>query len=188
MKQYGVIVADCPWKYGNTGCRGAAENHYATMSVSDLAALPISLMASENAVLFQWATWPMLIEALDVMRAWGFTYVTGLPWIKIQGDPSRNLWGELCITPQYGVGFWVRGCSEPLLIGRRGDVSPMTSDLIGLLSDNLHHSRKPENVYHIAERLPCPYLELFARRGRTGWDVWGHEAPSGLTESMSNAE
>ena len=93
-----------------------------------------------------------------------------------------NFWGEWDIKPQYGVGFWVRGCSEPLFIARRGKVSPPTDGFIGLLSENLRHSRKPENIYHYAEQLEGPYLELFARRPRQGWDSWGNEIKSEATQ------
>lgn len=176
MKKYGVIVADPAWSYANAGCRGAAENEYPTMSVEDICALPVREMAADDCALFLWTTWPQLREGLDVIKAWGFDYITGLPWIKIIGEPSRDLWGDLVITAQYGVGFWVRGCTEPLLIARKGDVKAASGDLVGLLSENLRHSRKPENVYHIAERLPGPYLEMFCRRPRAGWDVWGNES------------
>lgn len=178
MKRYSVVVADPPWNYTNSGCRGAAENHYPTMTIAEICALPVKDLATPNAALFLWTTWPQLQEGIDVVKAWGFKYVTGLPWIKIVGVPRIDLWGDLVIKPQYGVGFWVRGCTEPLLIARRGDVSPASGDLVGLLSENLRHSRKPENVYHIAERLPGPYVELFARRPRKGWDSWGNQIKS----------
>lgn len=174
MTRYRVIVADPPWNYGNAGCRGAAENHYPTMNVEQICALPIEALAADDSMLFLWATWPQLVEAMAVVKAWGFEYLTGLPWVKIVGLPSVDLWGDLKIKAQYGVGFWIRGCTEPLLIARRGSVAPMSGDLIGLLSENLRHSRKPENVYHIAERLEGPYVELFARRPRKGWDSWGN--------------
>lgn len=172
---YGVILADPPWNYANSGCRGAAENHYPTMSLEEICAMPIAQQSAPNSVLLLWATWPQLREGLAVVDAWGFNYITGFPWIKIVGDPSQNRWGEWEITPQYGVGFWVRGCTEPLLIGRKGKVSPPTDGLIGLLSENLRHSRKPENIYHYAETLQGPYLELFARRRRLGWDSYGDQ-------------
>lgn len=173
--RYGVIVADPPWQYANAGCRGAAENHYPTMTVQEIRALDIAALAADDCILFLWATWPTLIEATSVIEAWGFAYVTGLPWLKIVGAPSIDLWGDLRVKAQYGVGFWVRGCTEPLLIARRGKVSPPDGGFVGLLSENLRHSRKPENVYHIAEQLSGPYLELFARRPRAGWDSWGNE-------------
>jgi N6-adenosine-specific RNA methylase IME4 len=176
--RYGVIVADPPWQYANAGCRGAAENHYDTMTIDDICALPVGDVAADNSVLFLWATWPLLLEAQRVIEAWGYEYITGFPWLKIVGLPSINLWGELCVKPQYGVGFWVRGCTEPLLIARKGQVSPPSNGFVGLLSENLRHSRKPENVYHIAEQLPGPYLEMFCRRPRAGWDVFGNEVDS----------
>lgn len=175
MTSYGVILADPPWNYANAGCRGAAENEYPTMSLPAICELPVGDLAAPDAALFLWCTWPQLAEGLEVIKAWGFEYVTGLPWVKIVGIPSIDLWGDLKIKAQYGVGFWIRGCTEPLLIARRGKVAPKSGDLIGLLSENLRHSRKPENVYHIAERLPGPYLEMFARRPRAGWDRFGNQ-------------
>src|SRR5207247_2448107 len=94
----------------------------------------------------------------------------GLPWIKTEGD---------LITPHYGIGYWLRGCSEPLLIGRRGDATLPSAPWIGLLSPVLEHSRKPESVYQYAEDLPGPYAELFARERRDGWDSYG-DAIDGL--------
>lgn len=184
MKQpsakYGVVLADPPWRYGNSGCRGAAENHYPTMSLAEICALPVASIAAPDSVLLLWATWPQLQEGLAVVKAWGFEYVTGFPWVKIVGEPTRDLWGDLDIKPQYGIGFWVRGCSELLLIGRRGNVSPPKDGFVGLLSENFRHSRKPDNLYHYAERLPGPRLEMFCRRARPGWDVFGNEVQGSL--------
>lgn len=173
--KYKVILADPPWNYANAGCRGAAENHYPTMTLKEICALPVPELAAKDSILLLWATWPQLREGLEVIKAWGFDYVTGFPWLKIVGDPTMNFWGEWDIKPQYGVGFWVRGCSEPLFIARKGAVSPPTDGFIGLLSENLRHSRKPENIYHYAERLSGPYLEMFARRPRPDWDSWGNQ-------------
>lgn len=185
QNQFGVILADPPWNYANAGCRGAAENHYPTMSVDEICALPISTLAGNSCVLLLWTTWPQLQEGLQVIKAWGFSYITGFPWVKIIGEPSQTRWGDWQIEPQYGVGFWMRGCTEPLLIARRGKVSPPTDGLVGLLSENYRHSRKPENVYHYAETLPGPYLELFARRLRLGWNSWGNEALAAMRSQES---
>ena len=175
---YGVILADPPWNYANAGCRGAAENQYPTMTDKDIAALGVCDLAAPDAVLLLWATWPKLSEAcLPALKAWGFEYVTGFPWVKVT-SAAHNLWGEIEISVPYGVGFWARGCSEPLLIGKRGNAKPPPNGFIGLLSPNLHHSRKPDDIYAYAESLPGPYLELFARRTRPGWDAWGNEVES----------
>lgn len=180
---YGVILADPAWRYGNVGVNGAAEGHYredaatgrSTLSIAEICALPVRDLALPDAVLLLWTTWPLLFDAPRVVAAWGFEYVTGLPWIKIDGEPSLDLFGELRITPQYGSGWWVRGCSEPLLICRRGNPKTPRTNLVGLLSENFGHSRKPESAYDLAELLPGPYLELFARRPRDGWTSIGNE-------------
>jgi N6-adenosine-specific RNA methylase IME4 len=180
MTRYSVILADPPWSYNNSGTRGAAANIYPTMTDTAIQALPIASLAAPDCVLLMWATWPKLAEAcLPTIAAWGFEYVTAFPWIKVI-DVSRDLWGELRIKTPYGVGFWARGTSEPLLIAKRGNPKPPPNGFIGLLSPNLSHSRKPESVYEYAEAMAGPYLELFARRTRPGWDVWGNQVRSDI--------
>lgn len=176
---YPTIIIDPPWQYSNAGAHGAAEFHYPTMTIAELRALPVGQLAAPDAVLLLWATWPLLPEALTLLPAWGFEYVTGMPWVKLQGDPERDLWGEVRYTPQYGAGFWVRGCTEPILIARRGKARPGDmGNFVGLVSQNFGHSRKPENLYQYAEAHAGPYLELFARRARPGWAIWGNEVAS----------
>lgn len=185
MTRYGVIIADPPWNYSNSGVRGTAANQYQTMSDADIAALPVSDLAAHNCTLLMWATWPKLEEAcLPALRAWGFRYVTGFPWVKVT-DVSHTLWGELTISVPYGVGFWARGCTEIVLIGVKGNPPPPPNSFIGLLSPNLYHSRKPDDLYAYAEAMPGPYLELFARRTRPGWDSWGNEIASDLVMGAS---
>lgn len=175
MKKYGVIIADPPWRYDRSNVEGSAEREYPVLSFDELRSLPVEALAAENSVLLLWATWPKLDEAcLPLMKHWGFNYITGFPWIKIK-RVSRNLWGQIEIKVPYGVGYWVRGASEVVLIGKKGNPSPPTDGFIGLLSPNLGHSRKPENLHHYAESLPGPYLELFARRRVEGWDTVGYD-------------
>jgi N6-adenosine-specific RNA methylase IME4 len=162
---------------GNTG---GLVYEYQTMPLEDICRMPIQTLAADDSILLLWATWPKLAEAMHVIESWGFRYLTGLPWIKIVGEPRRNLWGDLDIKPQYGIGYWVRTCSELVLIARRGNVSPPEGGSIGLLSENFGHSRKPDNLYDYAERLPGPYLEMFARRPRPGWDSYGNEIVGGI--------
>lgn len=183
--RYGVILADPPWSYERQCVQGAAAKEYATMPLADICALPVGDSAARDAVLLLWATWPLLPDAFAVIDAWGFRYLTGMPWVKIVGMPRLTLWGDLELRPQYGVGYWVRTCSELLLIARRGNVSPPDGGALGLLSENFGHSRKPDNIYDYAERLPGPYLELFARRPRAGWDAYGDQVTDsiGLTEA-----
>lgn len=172
---YGVIIADPPWNYNNAGCRGAAENEYRTMTLEELRRLPVASVAAEDCVLLMWATWPKLAEAaLPLMSAWGFEYVTGFPWVKII-EVNTKLDGSVDFSVPCGIGFWVRGTTEPVLIGRRGKAKPPGDGYIGLLSPNLRHSRKPDSLYEYAESMPGPYLEMFARRPRPGWSAFGNE-------------
>ena len=171
FEKYGVIVADPPWPYQNFSERreGSAKAEYNLMTLDDLYEMPVGKLAKDDAILLLWGTWPKLPEALATLNAWGFEYVTGFPWVKL------NKGGGL----QYGVGFWVRGCSEFVFIGRRGNVSPPRLEgFLGLMSPNIGHSHKPDSIHEIAEALPGPYIELFARRERAGWDCFGNEVVS----------
>lgn len=170
-KKFGVIIADPPWPYQQFSDRkqGAASAAYNLLQIEDLAGMPVGDLAAKDCILFLWGTWPKLPEALQLMVAWGFQYVTGFPWVKTTENGALS----------YGVGFWVRGCSEYVLIGRRGNVSPPRLEgFLGLMSPTLRHSHKPDSVHQIAETLPGPYLELFARRSREGWTVFGNEVES----------
>lgn len=166
-ERFGVLLIDPPWRYSTIRPNGSAENHYGTMNSTDMGTLPIGHVAAPDCVLILWATWPKLAEALELVAAWGFEQISGLPWIKIEGErPDR---------PNFGIGFWVRGCSEPIIIARRGNVSPPADNWVGLISPNFEHSRKPESIYDYAESLPGPYCEIFARRPREGWTSLGNE-------------
>tara|TARA_R110000744_G_scaffold337011_1_gene442284 strand:- start:1646 stop:2251 length:606 start_codon:yes stop_codon:yes gene_type:complete len=163
--KYGVVIADPPWLYRCADTNGTADKEYDLLDDQAIYNLPVSDVALPDSVLLLWTTWPKLTEGMQTMEAWGFEYVTGLPWVKMRGKSFS-----------YGVGHWVRGCSEPILIGRRGNVSPPRQEgFLGILSPNLGHSRKPESLHQIAEALPGPYLELFARRRRAGWTCIGNE-------------
>lgn len=175
-----VILADPPWAYAQRTVRlnGTTGHHYAAMSLDAIAALPVASVVADDAVLLLWTTWPFLAEAMQVIEAWGFAYVTGLPWVKVDrvavdGD------GEVRFRPRYGVGFWARGASEPLLMARRGKASPKT-DFVALLANNAQHSRKPDEVHDLAEQFGSPRLELFARRRRPGWTSAGDAVDDGV--------
>ena len=180
MKKYGVILADPPWQYRVKNKSGVAENHYHTMSAGELGALPIQDMAADDSVLLLWCTWPQLEVGMKLIDAWGFKYITGMPWVKIQGLPQVDLFGDLRIKPAWGIGFWIRGATEPILICRKGKAKPPDFDWVGLICERMQHSRKPDNLHEYAETLPGPYLELFARRRRPGWDAWGNEVDSDI--------
>ncbi|WP_157014877.1 MT-A70 family methyltransferase [Mesorhizobium xinjiangense] len=174
-RAYPVYYADPPWKFGVrsevTGREKSAENHYPTMTTDEIVELMAGLIAGDNpAVLFLWATNPMLPDALRVMEACGFAYVHHWIWDK----------------EDIGNGYWGRDRHELLLIGRRGDVA---APLPGTQPETVYrekkgpHSAKPDYFAETIERLypGIARLELFARHARPGWDVWGFEAGGDAT-------
>ena len=175
--RYKAILADPPWKsqVGGGRIKRGADRHYPLMSTKALCDMGHEIPAENSSVLFLWSTWNDIPDALQVMRAWGFTYVSGLPWVKLTSN------GVVAI----GLGQYLRGCSEPLLFGTRGVVPRLqgNSPLALLLEENtplilprMEHSRKPAVVYDLVECFPGPYLEVFARNRRQGWDAMGNEA------------
>jgi hypothetical protein len=85
-KKFPVILADAPWDFlthSNLGKDRSAERHYDTMALDELKALPVDALAADDAVLFMWATWPNLRDALALIEAWGFEYKTdAFLWVK----------------------------------------------------------------------------------------------------------
>ena len=176
----GVIVSDPPWAYRNfaDSAHGAAISQYDTMQFADIAAIPVASFAADDCVLACWGTWPKLDEGIDLVRAWGFDYVTGFPWVKVTPS-SREIYT--------GIGFWKQSCSEVVLIARRGEPKRIDGARVpglGLLTGEQRifyaprseHSTKPEEIQDwLAREFEGPYLELFARRSRPGWACWGVE-------------
>lgn len=167
--QYQVIYADPPWQYDNTEVHGAADDHYKTLPLGDICNIRVKDIAADDAALFLWVTNPFLRDAFSVVDAWGFEYKTNMVWVK------SNL-----VKP--GGGFYVRGRHELLFICTRGNFTPLDKHISPPIGSVLEaplstHSRKPEAVYDVIEKLypKCSYLELFAREAREGWDAWGAE-------------
>lgn len=165
-KRYPIIYADPPWQYDDANSRGAAEDHYPTMSIDDICKLQVPDHATDDAVLLLWATSALLHEAFLVMDSWGFEYRSSFVWVK-----SR-----------VGLGHWTRVRHEILLIGVRGRFPPPAPaarpDSV-VQADLGKHSAKPDRFYDLIEKMwpGLPRLELFARRARPGWAIWGNQAP-----------
>lgn len=160
--KFRVLYADPPWAYDNSGFSASAEQHYPTMTADKIAELPIWDLCEEDAVLFLWATSPLLPEALMVMKAWGFTYKASIVWDK-QRAP--------------GLGWWLKTRHEFLLIGARTDTPhpKVKHDSIVSIAAS-EHSAKPERFAALIEEMyDGPYIELFARGARSGWEAWGNE-------------
>lgn len=175
---YRAILADPPWSFdtwSDAGKDRSADQHYSTMSVRHIARLPVEDVAASDCVLFIWATWPRLQDALWLIGAWGFVYKTsGFDWMK--ADPYRLFADDK--TPQVGMGYWTRSNTEPCLLATRGKPKRINADVRqGIIAPRREHSRKPDEIHGRIERLVAgPYLELFARQSRPGWTTWGNEA------------
>ena len=140
----------------------AADNHYPTMTIDDIKALNVP--AADDCVLFLWATTPLLPEAFEVMKAWGFSYKSACVWYKTK----------------MGTGYWFRDQSEHLLTGVKGDVPApeQGSQYPSIITARQgEHSAKPFAFREMIEELfpNLPRIELFAREKFEGWDCWGNE-------------
>ena len=186
-----AILADPPWRFQNWSAKGmgrspdgadeaGAPNHYRTMSMLDLVALPVASVAADDCALFMWATWPMLPHAMGLMEAWGFAYKAGGAWAT--QSRSGRAW-------QFGLGYIFRSASEPLLVGVRGKPRWLSKSERNLwVAPVREHSRKPPCVHEAIERMTSgPRLELFAREAREGWESWGdHFDPPGAPTHRHN--
>jgi N6-adenosine-specific RNA methylase IME4 len=180
QQHFGAIYADPPWSFRvwnkNTGTGRSAESHYSTMAMADIAALPVADLAAPDCVLFMWACWPSLPDALGIIEQWGFTYKTcGFDWMKARASQIEMFRDDGDV--QVGMGYWTRANTEPCLLATRGKPKRLNADVRqGILEPRRQHSRKPDCVHGRIERLVAgPYLELFARAPREGWTVWGNQ-------------
>jgi len=176
-RRYATILADPPWRYDRNQTESKGERSfmdrllpYTSMTTDEIAALPISRICAGHATLWLWTTNAHIHEALHVMETWGLKYRGMRTWLK----------------PHIGTGFWLRGQTEHLLLGTRGNplrakqYDPQSANKgvsTALLAPAGKHSSKPPESYRDIERMSKePRIELFARRPRKGWDSWGNEA------------
>lgn len=188
MTRYATIVADPPWPYKTPGQIGASLEHrpnrdktlgagnagskdrYGAMSIENICSIQAPI--EDNAHLYLWFTNTFAIEAHTIAKAWGFRPMTILTWTKVRqadGQPSMKM------------GYYFRGATEHVLFAVRGCLRLQSRRALptGYLWPRELHSVKPEAFYALVEEAsPGPYLELFARRNRPGWDAWGNECLS----------
>lgn len=175
-KKYSTIYADPPWRFQNRTGKIAPENkklnRYETMTLEDIKNLPVGDAADDKSHLYLWVPNALLPDGLEVMKAWGFEYKGNIVWEKVRkdGEPDGR-----------GVGFYFRNVTELLLFGIKGapnrTLAPARSQVNLIRTQKREHSRKPDEIIPIIESCsPGPYLELFARGDRKGWDMWGNQA------------
>lgn len=197
-RRYGAILMDPPWQFKTFSAKGrgrcpdgpvtrneqrqnSPERHYKTMAMDDIRGLPVPDLAARDCVLFLWAVDPMIPEAIDLGRHFGFAYKTvAFYWAKLrrEGSTRHLLHNEPAhkLFPM-GTGYWTRANPEVCLLFAKGKPRRLSADVRKLmLSPRREHSRKPDEIYDRIESLVAgPYLEMFARQRRGGWDAWGNE-------------
>ncbi len=170
IPKFRVIVADPPWTKNMTGSGkyGAAIKHYDLMSLERIKALPVKYLVADDAYIFLWVMNGNVDQGIEVLEAWGFTYVTMYHWIK----------------PKMGMGNHLRNASESCLVGIRGRIKPLCRTQINwMIGYPTAHSEKPREFISVVERLSDgPYLELFCRMrpaSNKKWYCWGNETEGG---------
>lgn len=172
MKKYDLIYTDPAWSYNKKVGQGIADDIYNTMDLEDIKKLPVFEMLKDNAVVYMWATFPMLKEAFEVIKAWGLEYVTvGFNWIKLNDNG----------TPFFGIGHHTKSNGEICLLLRKGNGLKVRDNTISqvIMTKKDKHSKKPSVCYTYLERLygDISRIEMFARHKRQGWDTWGNQVP-----------
>lgn len=166
-KKYRTIYADPPWMESGGGeIKRGADAHYPLLPTYKIMAMPVHELADIDCVLYLWVTNNFLDVGLEVMKAWGFRYITIITWMK----------------DRPGLGQYFRGITEHCLFGVTGSVpwkmenGVRIQGVTGFQAPRREHSRKPDEMRQIIERVSFPpRIELFARETFDGWDSWGNE-------------
>jgi N6-adenosine-specific RNA methylase IME4 len=164
---FSVLYVDPPWQYhAKVSEDRAIEQHYPTLSLADLCALPVSSICAKDAVLYLWVTAPLAEEACALIKAWGFTYKSQAVWVKQGGSP--------------GLGHWWRVDHELLYVATRGSfpTPPLAARISSVIErPKGKHSEKPSSIRDMIDSL-CPghpKVEIFARQTAEGWTSIGNE-------------
>lgn len=145
------------------------------MTIEDIYNLPVQKITDDNCVLFLWVTFPLLLEGLETIKKWGFTYKTcAFNWVKKNKISDSWFWG---------LGYWTRSNSEICLLATKGSISRASKSVHQICDARItKHSEKPGEIRKkIVELMgDLPRIELFARQKTEGWDVWGNEVESDI--------
>lgn len=175
-RRFSTVLADPPWRFINRTGKVAPEHRrlarYPTLDTDAICELPVADHLEPTAHCYMWVPNALLPDGLKVLSAWGFEYKSNLIWHKVRKDGGSD--GR-------GVGFYFRNVTEIILFGTRGKnartLAPGRRQVNLIASRKREHSRKPDEQYELIEACsPGPFLELFGRGTRPGWEVWGNQA------------
>jgi N6-adenosine-specific RNA methylase IME4 len=184
--KYKTIVIDPPWKYKTLGQIGKTLEHrpnrdiglskhgagsearYGAMTIDELKEMPINKITEDNSHLYLWTTNKFIIEAHEIAKHWGFDVKTIITWTKIRKSDKQ---------PSMKMGYYYRGATEHCLFCVKGSLRLQGKAApTAIFSHRLQHSEKPNEFYKmIEEQSPSPRLDVFARKTRNNWDVYGNE-------------
>jgi len=166
---YQIIYADPPWTYDDkalAGNRGAGCK-YDLMTLEELKQMKIP--TAENCILFMWATYPKLNDALELIKAWNFEYKTvAFTWVKVDSNNKFLM----------GMGRWTRANAEIVLLATKGRPVRINAGINQIIKTTpREHSKKPSLIRdRIIELVgDLPRIELFARTKIHGWDILGND-------------
>jgi len=181
MKKYKVILSDPPWSFSSkkTGgtMKSGAANQYDTMSLAELKNMDIQSIADDDCMLIMWWVGSQPQEALDLVKAWGFTVknMNGFVWHKLTKHDKEF----------FGMGFYTRAGSESALIAIKGKAGNLVSDhgVRAVRSAKVgRHSAKPLEFRDDIVKMcgDVPRLEMFARSSAEGWDLFGNQCENSI--------
>ena len=172
-KKYKIIYCDPAWyfkTYSDKGNKRSALQHYNCLNINDIYNLPINTISDNDCILFIWVIDPMLPEAIEVIKRWGFKYKTvAFTWVK------KNKKSDSFFT---GLGYWTRANPEMCLLATKGKPKRISKSVKQLvISKREEHSKKPDIIRdHIVELCgDLPRVELFARQKVKDWHSWGDQ-------------
>ena len=168
-KKYKTIYLDPPWEESGGGkIKRGADRHYPLMSIKEIEVLPVKELADEDGChLYMWVTNNFLEKGLELVKKWGFNYVTCITWTK----------------DRIGLGQYYRGLTEHCIFATTKKKLPYKIEngkrqqgVTGFYEPKTVHSRKPQKMREMIEKVSySPRIELFARQNFDGWDCWGNE-------------
>jgi N6-adenosine-specific RNA methylase IME4 len=182
---YQAIASDCGTRFDTFSAKGETsrtpQKKYTTMTDEELAALPVKLLAAKNCFLFYWDTSARIAAGrhIPIMRAWGFKPTAiAFTWFKLRKREPNVPWFMPRQSMHFGAGLTTRKNTEICVLGRRGSPKRLNFGIREeIFAPVREHSRKPDEFYERVVRYAAgPYLELFSRQSRAGWDNWGNQS------------
>lgn len=172
---FNIIMVDPPWRFDTWSSKGhdkSPQAQYECHGPDWIKALPIEALAADHAILWLWATGPLLPLALECVTAWGFTFKTMGWWSKKTSTGKQA----------FGTGYILRNAGEPFLIGTKGSPKTVRNIRATIEAPVRRHSQKPDLAFDEAGRMlshDIPRrIEVFSRTSRPGWAHWGDQVDS----------